>query len=193
MISAVIASEIEAEGGAVRPLDDRELLDFIGLLSGAGTETVSRLMGWAGVYLPRHPDQFEQIRNDLSLLPGAIEELLRIEPPSPVQARITTRPTRLHGRELAAGTKMLLLTGSAGRDERQYDDPDRFDIRRNAKHVTLGQGVHFCLGASLSRLEARVALEELIARFTTWEPDTANARRIHTSTVRGYRHLPVKV
>jgi cytochrome P450 len=193
MISAVVASEIEEEGGEVRPLDDRELLDFIGLLSGAGTETVSRLMGWAGVYLPGHPDQFEEIRADLSLLPGAIEELLRIEPPSPVQARITTRPIELYGTELAAGTKILLLTGSAGRDERQYDDPDRFDIHRNAKHVTLGQGVHFCLGASLSRLEARVALEELIAKFTTWEPDIANARRIHTSTVRGYRHLLVKV
>lgn len=193
MISAAIASEIEAEGGELRPLSDRELLDFIGLLSGAGTETVSRLMGWAGVYLPGNPDQFDELKVDFSLLPGAIEELLRIEPPSPVQARITTRPARLYGTELAAGSKVLLLTGSAGRDERQYADPDRFDMRRGAKHVSLGQGVHFCLGASLSRLEARVALEELIRKFTTWEPDLDNSTRIHTSTVRGYRHLPIRV
>ncbi len=193
MISAVVASGIEEEDGEVRPLSDRELLDFIGLLSGAGTETVSRLMGWAGVYLPAHPEQFDQIRADLSLLPGAIEELLRIEPPSPVQARITTQPTRLHGTELAAGSRVLLLTGAAGRDERQYAAPDHFDIHRGAKHVSLGQGVHFCLGASLARLEARVALEELIGKFTGWEPDIENSQRIRTSTVRGYRHLPVRV
>ncbi|NQX88655.1 MAG: cytochrome P450 [Halioglobus sp.] len=193
MISAVIASEIEGDGGGGRPLEDRELLDFIGLLSGAGTETVSRLMGWAGVYLPEHADQFAAIRGDLALLPGAIEELLRIEPPSPVQARITTASATFYGTEIPAGSKLLLLTGAAGRDERQYHDPDRFDIRRDAKHVSLGQGVHFCLGANLARLEARVALEELIARFPTWEPDIATAQRIHTSTVRGYRHLPVRL
>ncbi|MDX1733578.1 MAG: cytochrome P450 [Halioglobus sp.] len=192
MISAIIASEIEEEGEA-RPLDERELLDFIGLLSGAGTETVSRLMGWAGTLLPAHPDQFAQLRGDFSLLPGAVEELLRIEAPTPVQARITTRPVTVHGTVLPVGTKVLLLTGAAGRDERQYAEPDRFDIHRGAKHVSLGQGVHFCLGASLARLEARVALEELITRFGGWVPELDGAERIHTSTVRGYRRLPVKV
>jgi cytochrome P450 len=193
MISAVMASEIEGADGQIRPLDERELLDFVFLLSGAGVETVSRLMGWAGTYLPRHPEQFEKLRNDHALIPGAIEELLRIEPPSPVQARITTRPVTLHGQTLQPGTRILLLTGSAGRDEREYRDPDRFDIHRDPRHVSLGKGVHFCLGAALARLEAKVALEEMLNRFPDWTADEANAERIHTSTVRGYRRLPVTV
>ncbi|MEM9255929.1 MAG: cytochrome P450 [Pseudomonadota bacterium] len=190
MISAIIASEIE-EDGTARPLDRQELLDFIGLLSGAGTETVSRLMGWAGVYLPRYPEQFQALREDYTLLPGAIEELLRIEPPSPVQARVTTRDVKVHGTTLKAGSKVLLLTGAAGRDEREYAEPDRFDVTRNARHVSFGRGVHFCLGANLTRLEARVALEELMNRFPGWCVDEAGAERVHTSTVRGYRHLPL--
>ena len=193
MISAIIASEVEDDGGELRPLSERELLDFIALLSGAGTETVSRLMGWAGTYLPAHPEQFAQLKADFSLLPGAIEELLRIEPPSPVQARVTTKPVTLYGQTLAAGARVLLLTGAAGRDERQYAHPDRFDILRNPKHVSLGQGVHFCLGANLARLEVRVALEELLKRFGGWQADLVNAQRIHTSTVRGYRCLPITV
>jgi cytochrome P450 len=192
MISAIIAAEIEHDG-AVRPLDEAELLSFIGLLSVGGTETVSRLIGWAGVYLPRHPDQLAAMVNDFSLIPGAIEELLRIEPPSPVQARVTTRPVTLYGTTLPAGSKILLLTGAAGHDERQYADPERFDIHRHPKHVSFGQGVHFCLGANLTRLEVRVAFEELFKRFPTWMVDEANAERLHTSTVRGYKRLPIRV
>ena len=192
MISAIISSEIE-DGDDVRPLDDGEVLDFIGLLSSAGTETVSRMLGWAGVYLPEHPDQMADMVADRSLIPGAVEELLRIEPPSPVQARVVQREVTVHGQTLEPGAKVLLLTGSAGRDERQYDDPDRFDIRRNAKHVSLGRGVHFCLGASLARMEGKVALHELLTRFPTWTVDYDNAERMRTSTVRGYLRLPIKV
>ena len=192
MISAIIASEIEHEG-AIRPLDEAELLSFIGLLSVGGTETVSRLVGWAGVYLPRHPDQLAAMVNDFSLIPGAIEELLRIEPPSPVQARVTTGPVTLYGTTLPAGSKILLLTGAAGHDERQYAEPERFDIHRHPKHVSFGQGVHFCLGANLTRLEVRIAFEELFKRFPSWTVDEANAERLHTSTVRGYKRLPIRV
>ena len=192
MISAIIASEIEHDG-EVRPLDEAELLSFIGLLSVGGTETVSRLVGWAGVYLPRHPDQLAALVDDFSLIPGAIEELLRIEPPSPVQARVTTRPVTLYGTALPVGSKILLLTGAAGHDERQYADPERFDIHRHPKHVSFGQGVHFCLGANLTRLEVRVAFEELFKRFPSWTVDEANAERLHTSTVRGYKRLPIRV
>ena len=107
-----------------------------------------------------------------------VEELLRIEPPSPVQARVTTRPVTLYGTTLPAGSKILLLTGAAGHDERQYADPERFDIHRHPKHVSFGQGVHFCLGANLTRLEVRVAFEELFKRFPTWTVDEANAERL---------------
>ena len=193
MISAIIESEVEDDEGDNRPLTERELLDFIALLSGAGTETVSRLLGWAGTYLPAYPEQFEAIKSDRALLPAAVEELLRIEPPSPVQARVTTAPVELRGQTLPAGSRVLLLTGAAGRDEREYSQPDTLDIYRNPKHVSLGQGVHFCLGANLARLEARVAIEALLDKFGGWTPDLENAERIHTSTVRGYRRLPVRV
>ncbi len=193
MISAIIDSRIEGDDGQTRPLTERELLDFIMLLSGAGTETVSRLLGWAGTYLPAYPEQFDAVKADRALLPGAVEELLRIEPPTPVQARVTTADVTLHGQAVPAGSRVLLLTGAAGRDEREYADPDRLDIRRHAKHVSLGQGVHFCLGANLARLEARVAIDELLNKFGGWAPHPDRGERIHTSTVRGYRRLPVTV
>lgn len=192
MISAIIAARIE-DGEDTRPLQTREILDFIALLSSAGTETVSRMLGWAGTYLPAHPEQMDALVTEPALIPGAIEELLRIEPPSPVQARVVQREITLHDTTLRPGDRVLLLNGSAGRDEREYADPDRFDIRRNPKHVSFGRGVHFCLGAALARLEGRVALEELLARFPTWQVDAAGAERMHTSTVRGYLRLPVQV
>lgn len=192
MISAIIAARID-DGEDTRPLENREILDFIGLLSSAGTETVSRMLGWAGTYLPAHPEQMAALVREPSLIPGALEELLRIEPPSPVQARVTQRELTLHGQTLPTGARVLLLNGSAGRDEREYEDPDRFDIHRNPKHVSFGRGVHFCLGAALARLEGRVALEELLRRFPTWEVDESGAERMRTSTVRGYLRLPVRV
>ena len=192
MISAVIHARLE-EDGDTRPLDDQEVLDFVGLLAGAGIETVSRFMGWAGYYLPEHPDQLKELVKNPSLIPGAIEEILRYEAPSPVQGRILMKPVTLYGKTLQPGTKMLLLTAAACRDERQYKDPDTLDIHRNAKHVAFGQGVHFCLGAALARLEARVALEELLKRFPTWAVDKNNMEYVHTSTVRGFKKLPVTI
>jgi cytochrome P450 len=193
LVSDIIHARIEEADGDTRPLDDKEVHDFVSLLSGAGIETVSRLMGWAGYYLPEHPDQLQELVKDPSLIPGAIEELLRIEPPSPVQARVVMKPVTLYGQTLEPGTKILLLTASACRDERQYRNPDQFDIHRAAKHVAFGQGVHFCLGAALTRLEVRIALEELLKRFPRWTVDKENAEHVHTSTVRGFRRLPITV
>jgi cytochrome P450 len=100
----------------------------------------------------------------------------------------------LYGETLPAGAKVLLLTGSAGRDDRVYQDPDRFDVRRKfEQHVSLGFGIHFCLGAALARLEGRVALEETLARFPEWQVDHDKAVRLHTSTVRGYKLVPIRV
>jgi cytochrome P450 len=192
-ISAIIHAEVEEDDGDSRPLDDQEVLDFVGLLAGAGIETVSRLMGWAGFYLPQYPDQLKELVDNPELIPGAIEELLRFEAPSPVQARVLMKPVTLYGKTLEAGSKVLLLTASACRDEREYAKPDEFDIHRNARHVAFGQGVHFCLGAALTRLEVKVALEELFKRFPAWKVDEENAEHVHTSTVRGFRHLPVTV
>jgi cytochrome P450 len=170
----------------------RECSDFANLLVSAGTETVARLLGWASIVLDEHPDQRAEAAADPSLLPNTVEELLRFEAPSPVQGRWTSRPVELHGTKVPAGSKVLLLTGAAGRDERKYRDADRFDIHRHFdNHVSFGFGIHFCLGAALARLEGRVALEEALRRHPEWEVDRERAVRLHTSTVRGWSSVPV--
>jgi cytochrome P450 len=171
----------------------RECADFTNLLVSAGTETVARLLGWAAVVLDEHPDQMADLAADPSLLPNAVEELLRYEAPSPVQGRWTSRPVELHGIEIPAGSKVLLLTGAAGRDERRYPEAERFDVRRTfEQHVSFGYGIHFCLGASLARLEGRVALDEALRRHPAWRVDRDRAVRLHTSTVRGWSSVPVR-
>ena len=147
-ISVLTHADIETPDGT-RKLEDHELLNFITLIAGAGNETVARLMGWAGLTLAHNPDQRDILVDDRSAIPDAVEELLRYQPPSPVQARRVMRDVEVHGQTVPAGAVMLLLTGAAGRDEREYTDPDRFDVRRGAQHMALGFGVHFCLGAAL--------------------------------------------
>ena len=191
-ISALAHADIDTPDGT-RKLEDHELLNFITLIAGAGNETVARLMGWAGLTLAHNPDQRDILIDDPSAIPGAVEELLRYEAPSPVQARRVMRDVEVHGQTVTEGSVMLLLTGAAGRDEREYPDPDRFDVRRGAQHVALGHGVHFCLGAALARLEGRVGIEELLARFPRWEVDEAGLELVHTSTVRGPAKLPVTI
>jgi len=155
---------------------------------------VARLLGWAGLLLARHPGQQAELAADPSLIPNAVEELLRYESPSPVQGRWLTETVEIHGQVLPAGSKVLLLTGSAGRDDRAYPDADRFDIHRQFKlHVAFGYGIHFCLGAALARMEGKVALEETLKRFPRWSVDLEHAVPLHTSTVRGYQNLPILV
>jgi cytochrome P450 len=193
MMSVLIASEIEMPDVSQRKLDDSELLSFIGLLSGAGNETVARFLGWSATVLARFPEERRKLAGDPGLIPGGVEEILRYEAPSPVQARRMTRDVELHGKILPEGARVLLLTASAGRDEREYPEPDRLDITRKIdRHVSLGYGLHFCLGASLARLEARVALEETLLRFPEWEVDWESTEMVHTSTVRGYAKVPIR-
>jgi cytochrome P450 len=146
------------------------------------------------VVLADHPEQRAELVAESDLIPNAIEELLRYEPPSPVQGRWTTRPVDIHGTTLPEGAKVLLLTGSAGRDEREFPDPDHFDVHRTmANHLSFGYGVHFCIGAALARLEGSIGLEEVFRRFPTWDVDDAGVERVNTSTVRGYRRVPIEV
>ena len=191
-ISVLTHADIETPDGT-RKLEDHELLNFITLIAGAGNETVARLMGWAGLTLAHNPDQRDILVDDRSAIPDAVEELLRYQPPSPVQARRVMRDVEVHGQTVPAGAVMLLLTGAAGRDEREYTDPDRFDVRRGAQHMALGFGVHFCLGAALARLEGRVGIEEFLARVPKWEVDEDRMELVHTSTVRGPAKLPISV
>ena len=192
MISDLMAAELTDHDGAVRQLTPYEAATFADLLVSAGTETVARLLGWAAVLLDEHPDQRADLAAHPDVIPNAIEELLRYEAPSPVQGRWLTRDVELHGVTVPADSKVLLLTGSAGRDERKYPDAGRFDVRRAFDHhVSFGYGIHFCLGASLARLEGRIALEEVLARRPEWTVDRDAAVRLHTSTVRGWVNVPV--
>jgi cytochrome P450 len=194
LMTDLLNAEFEDETGATRRLSREEILNYIGLLAAAGNETTTRLIGWAGKVLAEHPDQRAELVEDRSLIANAVEELLRYESPSPVQARYVAVDVEVHGDVVPAGSIMLALTASGNRDERQFADPDRFDIhRRIDHHLAFGYGMHFCLGAALARLEGRVAIDEVLQRWPTWDVDHDGAVQAHTSTVRGWERLPVRV
>ena len=192
LMTEMLRAEFEDEHGTVRRLTRDEILIYVTVIAGAGNETTTRLIGWTGKVLAEHPDQRRELVDDRSLVPNAIEEFLRYEPPAPHVGRYVARDVELHGRTVAEGNVMLFLVGAANRDDRRYPEPDRFDIHRNiGQHLTFGYGVHFCLGAALARLEGRVALDEVLQRFPEWEVDWSRARLAPTSTVRGWETLPV--
>jgi len=190
LISVVSHAEITDDDGERRKLTRTEVVDFGSVLLGAGFETVVRLVGNAGVLLAQHPEQRAYLAANPDAIPNAVEEMLRYEAPSPVNGRMTTRDVTMHGVTIPKDAKVLILTGSAGRDERVFPDPDRFDVRRDVgQHITFGFGIHFCLGAALARLEGRIALEETLKRWPAWDIDPGRTERAHTSTVRGYKHV----
>jgi cytochrome P450 len=191
IMTELLQAEFEDEEGIVRRLTRDELLTYIGVIAGAGNETTSRLIGWTGKVLADHPDQRRELVEDRSLVPNAIEELLRFETPAPHAARYVAHDVELYGETVPEGSIMMLLPGSANHDDRRFPDGDAFDIHRNqGKPLTFGHGIHLCLGAALARLEGRVALEELLNRFPTWEVDMDRAKLAPTSTVRGWETLP---
>ena len=194
MFTEFVTAEIVDDDGETRRLTTEQAVNFALLIANAGTETVARLLGWAALTLDNNPDQRAELAADASLIPNAIEELLRYEAPSPVQSRWCTADVELHGGTIPARSKVVMITGSAGRDERAFPDADRFDIRRKIDHhVSFGYGIHFCLGAALARMEGRVALEETFKRFPEWSVDIEEAVPLYTSTVRGYTNLPISV
>jgi cytochrome P450 len=194
LMTELLEAEFEDADGTVRRLSRQEVLGYVGLLAAAGNETATRLIGWSGKVLAEHPDQRGELAADLTLVPQAVEELLRYESPSPVQARYVAADVEHHGRKVPEGSVILLLTGSANRDDRKFPRGDSFDIHRTIDHhLAFGYGIHFCLGAALARLEGRVALDEVLKRFPTWEVDWDNAVQARTSTVRGWEKMPVRV
>lgn len=191
LMTELLRAEIDEPDGARRPLTRTEVLSYTAMIAGAGNETTARLIGVLGQLLAENPDQRRELVADPTLIPGAIEETLRYEAPSPVQARYVARDAEYYGQRVPEGSFMLLLNGSANRDDRHFHDPDRFDIHRQGSHLSFGQGVHFCLGSALARLEARVALEEVLRRWPEWDVDYANAERARTASVRGWARLPI--
>jgi cytochrome P450 len=192
LMTQLLVADFEEEDGTVRKLTRDEVLTHVSMLAAAGNETTTRLIGWTGKVLAEHPEQRRDLSRDRSLVPNAIEELLRYESPSPVQARYVVRDVEHHDHVVPEGSVVLLLNGSADRDDRRFPEGDRFDVHREVgKHLAFGYGVHLCLGAALARLEGRVALDEVIQRFPDWEVDYEHAEQARTSTVRGWERLPV--
>jgi cytochrome P450 len=192
IMTELLHVEFTDDTGTVRRLRREELLTYISVVSGAGNETTTRLIGWSGKVLAEHPDQRRALAADPSLIPGAIEELLRYEPPAPHVARYVTRDVEYYGHRVPEGSVMMMLIGAANRDHRQFPpDGDVFDIRRETRqHLTFSVGTHYCLGSALARLEGRIALEEILKRFPEWDVDLSECKLSPTSTVRGWDTMP---
>jgi cytochrome P450 len=192
LISTLVNTELEMDDGTKRPLDDFEITMFIHLIAIAGTETVARLLGWAAVLLAEHPGERQKLLDDPDLITNAVEECLRYEAPSPVNGRWLTRDVELYGQILPKDSKVLLLNGSGNRDERHFPAADRFDVTRQIdRHLSFGYGAHFCIGAALARVEARIALREFLERYPSYEIAPQGPTMLHTSTVRGFARVPV--
>jgi cytochrome P450 len=187
--------EFTDEKGATRRLTREELLTYISVVSGAGNETTTRLIGWAGKVLAEHPDQRRDLAENPALIPAAIEELLRFEPPAPHVARYVTRDITYYGQTVPEGSAMMMLIGAANRDHRQFPpDGDVFDVHREPRqHLSFSVGTHYCLGSALARLEGRIALEEILKRFPEWQVDLGRAALSPTSTVRGWDTMPAVI
>jgi len=193
MTSLLLEAEVENEQGVKERLTDFEVVAFCNLLSAAGNETVTKLLGNAVVLLSRHPEQRRKLVAQPGRIPDAVEEILRYWPPAQYSARTLMRDVSLHGVTMPRDARVLLLTGSACRDEREFAEPDVFDSdRRNDIQLAFGYGLHRCLGASLARLESRVSLEELHARIPEYEVDESGLERVHMSNVHGFASVPMR-
>ena len=195
MLSRLTQVTVDRGDGVETALDDDEIAGFVSLLGGAGAETVTKLVGNAVVLFHRHPDQWRRVVDDPSVIPRAVEEILRLLPPSQYQGRFSVQDREFEGGTIPAGFPVLLLTGAATRDPRAFERPDAFDIDRPPSiAIGFGHGVHSCLGAALARMESRIAIEELVRRWPGgMAVDETGLRRVHMSNVAGYSNVPVRV
>ncbi|GGV02515.1 putative cytochrome P450 123 [Actinomadura cremea] len=189
LTSALLDAEIDGDR-----LDDDEIIAFLFLMVVAGNETTTKLLANALYWGSRNPEQVAKPFGDPARVDDWVEETLRYDTSSQMLARYVAQDVTLHGVRVPEGDRMLLLVGSANRDHRAFDDPDGYDLDRDtSKLVSFGGGRHFCLGAGLARLEARIALTEIVRRVASYEVDHAGARRVHSANVRGFATLPIRV
>jgi cytochrome P450 family 130 len=187
LMSALLDAQLDGE-----TLSEAELLGFCFLLLIAGNDTTTSLIGNGAELLARHPEQRAVLVADPSLVPAAIEEMLRFEAPTQALPRTATRDTERHGVKIPKGARVMLIWGAANLDEREFPDAETFDIRRAApRHLGFGHGIHFCLGAPLARLESRVAFEELLARVPDFRL-AATPQRFVSNWARSWRLLPLE-
>jgi cytochrome P450 len=194
LLSALCTVEAVRDDGERSQLDDVEITAFAALLVAAGSETVTKLVASAVVLFARNRDEWRKVRGDPARIPGSVEEVLRYWPPSQYQGRFSVRDSELHGVKIPEGLPVILLTGAANHDEREFADPDRFDIGRvPGMALGFGHGIHTCLGAALARLESRIAIEEWSLRWPEFEVDESGLKRVHMANVAGYANVPVVV
>jgi cytochrome P450 len=190
LTSALVEAEIDGD-----KLTDEEIIAFLFLMVVAGNETTTKLLANAAYWGFKNPDQLAPVFDDHSLVKPWVEETLRYDTSSQILARAVSADITMYDTTIPEGDVLLLLPGSANRDDRVFDDPDDYRIDREigSKLVSFGSGAHFCLGAHLARMEAQVALTEFFKRVRGYEVDEANSVRVHSSSVRGFAHLPITV
>ena len=190
LMSVLLHAEVDGE-----KLTAFQIELFFMLLQNAGSETTRNLITTGTLALLQHRDQYDIVRNDLSIVPTAIEELLRYSTPVIHFPRTAAVDTEIGGKQIRAGERVLMVYASANRDERAFEDPDSIDVRRNPNdHVAFGAGgPHFCLGANLARIEGRVMFEEILTRFEglRFDGDPATYPRVHSNLIDGYAHVPI--
>ncbi len=189
LTSALLDAEIDGD-----KLSDDEIIAFLFLMVVAGNETTTKLLGNAWYWGWRHPDQGAKPFADPDRVVPWVEETLRFDTSSQMLLRVTRLPMELHGVGIPEGSRVLLLVGSANRDESVFPDADRYDLERDTSRlVSFGSGRHFCMGAPLARLEARIGLAELVGRVATYDVDPDRIERVHSINVRGLAALPTTV
>lgn len=194
LMTQLMTLEFTDETGQKRRLRRDETLMFLVMIASAGIDTTSMLIGWSGKVLSDHPDQRQILVEDSSVIPNAVEEILRFESPSYHIARHSAKEVQFHGQTVPAGSCVVGLQGSANRDDRVFENSDTFDVQRKIpRTLAFGYGPHHCLGSALARLEGRIVLEEMLKRFPTWRVDEDNARLTPGFMTRGYESLPIFV
>lgn len=194
VITLLIDTEVKDDEGGTRRLNDMEIATHFSELGAAGHETVAKAIASGLIALHNFPEQRAKLAADPSLIPSAVEELLRYDPPSQMQGRTTSQDVTLHGVTIPAGSRTMLLTASANRDERAFDDPDHYVVDRPAdpRSTYFGYGIHKCLGLHLARMEMRIALEELFTRYPDYEIDPARSKRPIFTMLRGVANLQMR-